>query len=172
MGAVKIEAFTFDYDELEDRIRLSGNLYNGAPEISFWLTRRLSLRLLNASVDLIQKTSPTVANAPLEHRSAMALFEHESAQVEAKIDTTLNAAPKYLTTNVEILRRLDISFVEQHYKLSFFFKDNDMPAAVSILSHSQLHQTLFLIHKGADALEWGVDKQLFSLPEATKPTLQ
>ena len=127
MSAVKIEAFTFEYCELQDRVRLSGNVYNTGIEIHLWLTRRLALRLLESAVDLIEKTSSVIAKTPVDHRAAMALFEHESARLltENVIETTSKMAgitsDSSLKVNlIEVINRLDISFKDKKYQLSFF----------------------------------------------------
>ncbi|MFT5707775.1 MAG: hypothetical protein ACI9ES_002075 [Oceanospirillaceae bacterium] len=182
MPIVKIEAFTFEFNEVQDRICLSGNLYNAGQEISFWLTRRLALRLLNAATDLIEKTSPSIANAPLDHRSAMALFEHQNAQIVNSEAVEFNKKKPELSDDFEnnsklivepeILNRLDISFKNKAYNLSFFTSSKESAAAVSAIDYNQLHQILSFIHKGALKLDWGVEASLFVTPDQTAYTLQ
>jgi len=162
--AIRIDAFTFEYDQLEDRICLSGNLYNSQEEISFWLTRRLVMRLLVAAVELVQKTSPTISNAPFEHKSAMAQFEHQSAQLdEANVVKKSPPAGAAVVPqiNPQILHRLDISCKGERYKMSFFVIEEEKSVAVSAIDIGQFHQVLSLIHKGAVELEWGVEPNLF-----------
>jgi hypothetical protein len=179
MTAVKIEAFTFEYNELQDRIRMSGNAYNNAAPVHLWLTRRLALRLLNSAVELIEKTSASIAQTPIDHRAAMALFEHENAQAmtQSLIETTSKPLLQQHTVSEEIdtttiINRLDISFKKTNYQLSFFVSSQDTVVATAIVDYNQLHQILSLIHKGALALEWGVAETLFSVPEQAKATLQ
>ncbi|MEH6443255.1 MAG: hypothetical protein V7784_05090 [Oceanospirillaceae bacterium] len=182
MPIVKIEAFTFEYDEVQDRIRLSGNLYNSGQEISFWLTRRLALRLLNAATGLVEKTSPSIVNTPLDHRSAMVLFEHENAKninsEAVEFGKKMTATDDdYITDSMsvsepEILNRLDISFKNNRYSLSFFASSQDEAIAVSVIDYNQLHQILSIIHKGALKLDWGVEVSLFAEPEQVAYTLQ
>jgi hypothetical protein len=185
MPTLRIEAFTFEYNEVQDRIRLSGNLYNDGEEVSFWVTRRLALKLLKATTTLVEKTSPAIANAPSDHRSAMAEFEHQSAQMassDAVESHSENAnfedSPSKSDTSREvivskILSRVDISFKDKHYKLSFFVESEKQAAAYSVIEYNQLHQVLSLIHRGAVKLDWGVDSNLFSHgDEKTTHTLQ
>ena len=178
MPNVRIEAFTFEYNELQDRIRLTGNMYSEGGEISFWFTRRLALRLLDASVELVKKTSPGIVNLPAEHQAAMALFEHQSAQLETHNITESpsrireGAETKSSEIEPKILRRLDISCKDQRYQLSFFLSGSEEAVAVSSLSYSQLHQLLSLIHRGALALEWGVESSLFAAAADEPVTLQ
>lgn len=165
MPAVKIEAFTFEYNQLQDRICLSGNLYNDKAEISFWLTRRLVLRLLTAAVELVQKTSPKISNTPQEHKLAMAQFEHQSAQqtgssnVEKTAPMTSDNMPPI---DAKILHRMDISCKDQRYKMSFFIVDGEEAVALSYLDSGQFHQVLSFIHSGALELDWGVEADLFA----------
>ncbi|OUS29172.1 hypothetical protein A9R01_13370 ['Osedax' symbiont bacterium Rs2_46_30_T18] len=178
MPVIRIEAFTFEYNELQDRIRLTGNLYAEAQEISFWFTRRLALRLLDAAVELVKKTSPSIVTLPEEHQSAMALFEHQSAQLdtdnitESPLQTKEGGDRSNSDAEPKILRRLDISCKDQTYQLSFFLSGSGEAVAVSKLSYSQLHQLLSLIHRGALALDWGVENSLFASARETPITLQ
>ncbi len=179
MSAVKIEAFTFEYCELQDRVRLSGNVYNTGIEIHLWLTRRLALRLLESAVDLIEKTSSVIAKTPVDHRAAMALFEHESARLltENVIETSSKMAgitsDSSLKVNlIEVINRLDISFKDKKYQLSFFVPSQDQVIASAIVDYNQLHQILSLIHKGTKALDWGAPEQLFAVPQQLAETLQ
>ena len=178
MPSIRIEAFTFEYNELQDRIRLTGNLYTQGQEISFWFTRRLALRLLNAAVELVKKTSPGIVNLPAEHQAAMALFEHQSAQletgniIESRTGDSEGTPASASDTEPQILRRLDISCKDQSYQLSFFLSGSEVAVAVSKLTYSQLHQLLSLIHSGALALDWGVESSLFASGSAAPVTLQ
>ncbi|EPJ47062.1 MAG: hypothetical protein OFPI_32700 [Osedax symbiont Rs2] len=178
MSSIRIEAFTFEYNELQDRIRLTGNLYTEGEEVSFWFTRRLALRLLNAAVELVKKTSPSIANLPAEHQGAMALFEHQSAQLESDniTETASNDSEGSQASASEaepkILRRLDISCKDQSYQLSFFLSGSETAVAVSKLTYAQLHQLLSLIHRGALALDWGVETSLFASASGAPVTLQ
>ncbi len=183
-SVIDIKAFTFEYNEVQDRILLSGNLYNDGQEVSFWITRRLALRLLNAAINLIERTSPAVTLAPLEHRSAMAMFEHQSAQLTLSATTQLSA--DFIVTKegsdtaatpepkiaANILQRLDISCKNQHYKLSFYTSSTAGAVAVSSIDYNQLHQIISLIHRGAKALDWGVSDNLFLAANASEYTLQ
>lgn len=181
-SVIDIKAFTFEYSEVQDRIRLSGNLYNDGQEVSFWITRRLALRLLNAAIDLIERTSPAVALAPSDHRSAMAMFEHQSAQLALSATVGLNA--DFIVTKegsgaapepkiaANILQRLDISCKNQQYKLSFYTSSTADVVAESSIDYNQLHQIISLIHRGAKVLDWGVSDNLFLAVGASEYTLQ
>ncbi|MGB1237415.1 MAG: hypothetical protein ACPG4U_04340 [Pseudomonadales bacterium] len=173
MEADKIDTFSLYYNELEDRIKLSVELGEGVEDMHFWLTRRLSLRLLDATVDLLQQTSRRVSKTPYEHRSAMALFEHQVAQLNQA--RTLSEAVRDNTKvegEINILRRLDISFHKRRYKLSFFLNDTSNAVASTVIGSQALHQLVYLIHTGATALDWGVDKLLFTTEDEQKRVLQ
>jgi len=163
-----IGSFTFQYDQGEDRIRLIGNLSNGQPRIDFWLTRRLCLRILAAADQLIRKTSAQVSRSPLEHRDAMAQFEHDKARQALQVQE----APLETQAEAAVLHRLDASFRGGRYQLSFFTEDSEAAVAVSILNYAELHQVLHLIHRGSQSLEWGGPAQLFGSEIPVSQTLQ
>jgi len=168
---IDISAFSFHYDEFQDRIRLIGNLENGQQRIDFWLTRRLTLRLLDAAMELISKTSKAVTEAPVELRPAMAQFEHEQASQAASISKEKRRAD-HRNHPVEVLSRLDISYQGSRYKLSFFLAEQDEPCALSLLSYQEMHQVLHWIHRGAETLDWGTAKSLFGEQDQFTATLQ
>jgi len=173
---IKIETFTFDYNTMEDRILISANLYNRLDEINFWLTRKLTLKLLDAGAGLIEKTSPVIAKTPIEHKAAMALFEHQNAeQSTANQAFPANISKEgniELTSEPSVLTRLDIGYKAQQYKFSFFIAKQDDAIAVSLIDYKEFHQILALIHKGAVHLNWGVQSQLFMPTQSQQFTLQ
>lgn len=175
-NVIKIETLTFDYDEMEDRILVSANLYNHLDEINFWLTRKLTLKLLDAGAGLIKKTSPVIAKTPAEHKAAMALFEHQNAEQSAATHSFPANISKEnsieLSADPSVLTRLDIGYKAKQYKFSFFIAKQDDVIAISLINCKEFHQILALIHKGALHLNWGVQSQLF-MPSDNEPyTLQ
>lgn len=168
---IDISAFSFHYDEFQDRIRLIGNLDNGLQRIDFWLTRRLTLRLLDASMELISRTSKAVTEAPVELRPAMAQFEHEQASQAANISKEKHRAD-HRDFSAQVLNRLDISYQGSRYKLSLFLADQDEPCALGMLNYEEMHQVLHLIHRGAEVLDWGTSKSLFGEQDQFTATLQ
>ncbi len=165
---LNIGSFTFQYDQHEDRIRLIGNLSNGQPRIDFWLTRRLCLRILDVADQLVRQTSERVSKSPSEHREAMAQFEHEQARDAMQV----TEAPLETRQQAILLHRLDASFRDGRYLLTFYGGDGDRAVASSILNYAELHQVLHLIHQGCQALEWGAPPRLFSVSNEAAPLLQ
>lgn len=165
---LNIGSFTFQYDQHEDRIRLIGNLNNGQPRIDFWLTRRLCLRILGAADQLVSQTSERVSKSPRAHREAMAQFEHEQAR--AAMQAT--EAPLETRQQARLLHRLDASFRDGRYQLTFFGGESEEAVATSILNYAELHQVLHLIHHGCKVLDWGAPAKLFSVSDEAAPTLQ
>lgn len=164
---LSIAAFTFNYDQVEDRILLVGNLNNNQERIDFWLTRKLVLRLLAAAPELVEKTSDDVVTMPKEHRSQMAQFHHDNAQQTLNVQ---KEEEKVVAQGGLLLSRLDISHQKGRYRI-LFFSHSEEPVAVSVLSYEELHQMLHLIHKGAQALNWGAQSVLFEA-ETSVTTLQ
>lgn len=167
---INLASLSFHFDAIEDRIRLIGNLDNGQQRVDFWLTRRLVLRLLEASPKLLQKTSEQVSRTPFEHQSAMVQFEHDEAQLAQLVrqDTSLS----HKEFEATLLRRLDISFQKEQYRLSFFVADDAPLFAFSVLSRQEMHQILHWMHKGCLQLDWGVSSSLFALNEQAPTRLQ
>ena len=156
-----LASLSFHFDAVEDRIRLIGNLDNGQQRTDFWLTRRLVLRLLDASPKLLQQTSEKVSRTPFEHQSAMAQFEHDVAQQTRPVRQDTNLIHKDFQAH--LLKRLDISFQKEQYRLSFFVADDAQLFAFSVLTRQEMHQILHWMHKGCLQLEWGVSSSLFVL---------
>jgi hypothetical protein len=167
---VNIASVSFFFDQVEDRIRLIGNLDNQGPRVDFWLTRRLVMRLLEMSLELVQKTSQQVNQVPVEHQGAMAQFEHDQAQQAPNIQSA--DSQNHDEHPASILRRLDISYQDGRYRLSFFSHGTDEMQAVSILSYQELHQTLHWLHRGSLKLDWGASASLFDGLENSPQRLQ
>jgi hypothetical protein len=165
---INIGSFTFQYDQSEDRIRLIGNMSNGQLRIDFWLTRRLCLRILGAADQLVRQTSKQVSRSPVEHQEAMAQFEHEQAREALQV----HEAPLQTRSQAAVLHRLDASFRDGRYQLSFFTGDGDQAVAVSVLNYAELHQVLHLLHRGCQSLDWGAPAQLFDTNTPASQTLQ
>lgn len=164
---LNIGAFTFNYDHLEDRILLVGNLSNGQQRVDFWLTRKLVLRLLAASQGLLEKTSEQLAEAPQQHRAQLAQFHHDNAQQNLEVEKEVEIVK---AEGNKLLSRLDISHQDGRYRM-LFFSGSEQPSAVSIVNYAELHQILHLLHRGALALDWGVTTNLFEA-ESASPTIQ
>lgn len=71
-------SITLQYDVLEDRILAVVNA--GTAEASaYWLTRRLTLNLIDRANPYLQGLSPVVAKTPFELRSELATMERQVA---------------------------------------------------------------------------------------------
>ncbi|SEF84349.1 hypothetical protein [Marinobacterium lutimaris] len=168
---INIASFTFQFDLVEDRIRLVGNLDNGEPRVDFWLTRRLALRILGASDELVQHTSKRVSESPPEFRDATAQFEHEQAR--ERMEVTNQPIPATDSKGPELLHRIDISHRNGRYQLRLFGQDDpDEVAASGVLTYDELHQVLHLIHTGADRLGWDAPPLFTAFGREVSPTLQ
>lgn len=166
---INMASLSFHFDALEDRIRLIGNLTNGQQRMDFWLTRKLVLKVLESSPELMKKTSDVVGKVPVQHQAAMAQFEHEKAQphkVQRDEEVSHAGEPAFLMT------RLDISFKEERYQLVFFINSEVEAVAFSLLTPNEMHQVLHWLHRGAQQLTWGVGDQLFFEFSAQQTRLQ
>lgn len=163
-----IATITFHYDPVEDRILLVGNFQNNQPRCDFWLTRNITLKLLNGLSSLVQKTSAHIATAPREHQSGLAQFEHEQAQIDMQLQPEANLPEG---GSPGLLDKVDVSHQGQRYQMRLYEHGNDEVIAQAQLTHSELHQVLSLLHRGALELNWGVGNQLFD-PLAPASSLQ
>ncbi len=169
---INILSFTFQFDPVEDRIRLVGNLDNGENRVDFWLTRRLALRILNASDELVQHTSKRVSESPPEFREATAQFEHDQAR--ERMEVTNQPIPESAEREgPELLHRIDISHRDGRYQLRLFGQDDpDNVAAAGVVTYEELHQVLHLIHLGAERLDWDAPPLFTAFGREVSPTLQ
>ncbi|WP_432695125.1 hypothetical protein ACQUQP_11255 [Marinobacterium sp. YM272] len=169
---INIASFTFQFDPVEDRIRLVGNLDNGQQRVDFWVTRRLALRILGASDQLVQQTSKLVSESPPEFRDATAQFEHEQARERMDVSNQPIPAPSGQDEPL-LLHRIDISHRSGRYQLKLFSQDDpDEIAAVGVLTYDELHQILHLLHMGCDKLEWDAPPLFTAFSGEPSPTLQ
>ena len=165
---LNIAAFTFNYDQIEDRILLVGNLSNNQPRIDFWLTRKLVLRLLDAAQQLVEVTSNTISDAPAQHKADLAQFHHDNAQQVLNVE---REDQRVAPSEPQLLSRLDFSHTQGKYRL-LFFSGGEQPLAISILSYDELHQIFHLLHRGAQALDWGAKEHLFSSATGSSTVIQ
>ena len=167
---INLASLSFYFDVIEDRIRLIGNLDNGQQRVDLWLTRRLVMRLLDASPTLLQQTSENIGRVPLEHQNAMAQFEHDQAKQTQSVRHESHFEHKDF--NASILRRLDISFQKGQYRLSFYVGGQNEVFGSSVLSHQEMHHILHWMHKGCLHLDWGGTASLFDAEEKAPGRLQ
>lgn len=153
-----LAAITFHYDPVEDRILMVGNLNNDQPRRDFWLTRNITLKLLEALSTLVRQTSEQVVNAPQEHQSGIAQFEHEKAQQNMRVHSETHSP---VSESASLLYKIDVSHRGHRYQVRFYDHEAEDAQAQAVLSHDELHQVLSLLHRGALELNWGVEAQLF-----------
>ena len=79
-----LKTITFAYRALEDRVLAAVNL--GHPDAwSCWLTRRLSLALLERADKLLASTSALASRAAPGYREELAAFEQDAAMAATAI---------------------------------------------------------------------------------------
>lgn len=157
-----ISAITFHFDPVEDRILLVGNLTSDTLRCDFWLTRSLTLKLIDAFRQLLCSMSTQVAAAPQEHRAGLAQFEHEQAQQNMQVQAQPEISRRH---EAALLGKVDVSHKDGRYKLRLYPRGAHQEAQ-AVLTHDELHQVLSLLHRGALELEWGVENQLFDAQRA------
>jgi hypothetical protein len=113
-----LTSVTFVYDTREDRILTAVNA--GHPEAwSCWLTRRLTLALLERAAEYLSSTSALAQRAPADFRGEFVAFERDAAI--AKTADAMSNTPtdvlKSSATGAELAERLTISNQGDRFRL-------------------------------------------------------
>lgn len=124
-----LKRLTTEYSELEDRIRLAGEIESGG--LVIWLTQRLAQRLVPLLLQWIERQQA----AP---RRSVALFGFGRQSVQAA-DNSPAPLPAWLATSV------DISSSSEQVVLTF--KDGAGQAARFSLAAASLRQWLEILHE-------------------------
>ena len=113
-----LTSVTFVYDLREDRILAAVNA--GRPEAwSCWLTRRLSLALLERAAEYVSNTSAWAQRAPADMRSEFVAFERDAAIAKTAGAMSITPADvlKSSTTGSELAERVTIASQGDRFRL-------------------------------------------------------
>ena len=142
-----IRRLTTDYVDNEDRLRLSGDIADGAP-VSMWLTQRVALRLLPV---LAQWLDSQIGMAVTQDAAASRLaaqdaqkqivhgFAQEAAVAELESQDPVQAAP----SAGGLIQSIDLTPSERGIRL--VFRTADGRAAGFSLSAAELRQWLAIM---------------------------
>ena len=113
-----LRSVTFSYRSREDRVLAAINI-GQADAWSCWLTRRLSLALLERAAKFLESTSPLVQRTAPDHRGELAAFERDAALAKTAPAMSVPAAEalKSSAGSAELAERMTISQQGEGFRL-------------------------------------------------------
>lgn len=141
-----LQRLTTEYDEREDRVRLSGEL-EGGPPVVIWLTRRLLERLLPV---LLHRLAARCATTP--HAEVLLGFAQQAASAELAPQAPVRAAarsPAWLVLSIDI--------AQSELAVGLVFQGGDGRSAALLLNDKSLRQWLSIVHGAYLKAEWPLD---------------
>jgi hypothetical protein len=149
-----LKSVNFSYVTKEDRILAAVN--PGGPDAwSCWLTRRLTLALLDRTPEYLANTSPLMRQAPTEVRQELATFERESAIAStAKLmSKTPDAVLKISEDAAELAEGLTITLIQSgSYRVELRAQSGG--SASGPLTRAELQRFLQLLQNEVDSAGW------------------
>lgn len=137
-----LQRITTEYVELEDRVRLTGEVEDGTA-LSFWLTRRLLDRLIPHLTLWLEKQ-----HAGLPRADLMLEFAQQQAQSQfvPQVPVKLPNAQGQLIQAVDITPNIE--------QLHLHFKSESGEAASIGFASTPLRQWLAILHQAYSVAEW------------------
>jgi len=148
MVVANLKRLTTEYDQTEDRIRLTGEADNGQPLV-IWMTNRLARRVVPKIVDWLDKDGSPAGVPPSVKANALQSFAQEAAVAGLNPQKPVSAsadARSWLT------RSIDIAATGRNMTLTFHGPP-DQSATVRF-GETQLRQWLSILHRGWMKAEW------------------
>ena len=147
-----LKTVTFLYVPQEDRI--AGAINAGHPDAwSCWLTRRLSLAVLERATEYMANTSNLAQRAPAELRGEAIAFEREAAI--AKTAPAMSQTPpeilKSSTAGAELADRLTISREQDVFRLELRGQSGN---GAGVVKREELQRILQMLHSVVTQAGW------------------
>jgi hypothetical protein len=168
-----LKAITFGYDSKEDRVLAAIN--PGRPEgWSCWLTRRLTLALIERSSGFLETTSPLAKRATADVRGDLAAFERDAAIVTTAAAMT-NTPPEVLKTSAtaaELIKKVTISQQGDNFRIELHGEAGG--AAAGTVTRAELQRILQMLQGEVAKAHWQVasaqSQPTDPAPQDTGPT--
>lgn len=143
---IMLERITCEYIDVEDRIRLSGEVALASPVV-IWLTQRILKRLIPALTPLLadNRTDP-------QHAEIMQVFAQQAARAEFKPQAPVQAQS---ASTVWVASSIDFATTAQAVTLTF--RSLEGQAACFVLAALPLRQWLEILHRLFVTGEWPQD---------------
>lgn len=164
-----LTSVTFVYDMREDRILAAINA--GRPEAwSCWLTRRLSLALLERAAEYVSSTSALAQRAPADLRGEFASFERDAAiaKTAGAMSNTPAEVLKCSTTGAELVERLTISSQGDRFRLELHGQNGG--GAAGAPTRAELQRILQMLQVEVGKAGWLATPAKSQRAPATDPT--
>ncbi len=155
------ERITTEYIDLEDRIRLAGEVGNAAPVV-IWLTQRLLQLLLPALLQWLERQGDDTPRAEVLHS-----FAQQAAKAELTPQAPVRAVAgcaAWLALSVDITRSEQV--------ISLTFRGADVQDAPLILAAKPLRQWLSIMHDAYLKAAWPLNVWPGWVGESTLPAGQ
>lgn len=164
----------FTYDEVEDRLVL--DCKDGAQCQRLLLSRRLARRLITVLAGSLERSSPTVRNAPAGVRREVMALEHVSSLAESPLrempadDTGLDDdgnddgdRDKTVTSRSErlaeaLIKRVDMDSRSGKFHLLLYGTEDAGDALARLaVNRGEMHRVLAALDHWARRAEWDID---------------
>lgn len=142
-----LRRITTEYIDLEDRIRLSGEIENSAPVV-IWLTQRLLQRLLPAPLQWLESQAGDSPFAEL-----MRGFAQQAARAEL-----VPQAPVRVVAGGAAWLALAVDITQSQEAVSLTFRGADGQNASLTLATKPLRQWLGIVHEAYLRAGWSLDQ--------------
>jgi hypothetical protein len=148
-----IKTLTFVYVPREDRIMTAINA-GLADAWSCWLTRRLSLAVLDRAAVYLNSTSQLAQRAPAELRGEMTAFEREAgiAKTAGSMSVTPPDVLKQSETGAELADRLVIAQQGEAFRLEL--RGQSEEGAAGLFKRAELQRTLQMLQIEVGKAGW------------------
>ena len=140
----KLQRFTTDYDEHEDRIKLTGHCHSDN-HVLLWMTQRLLLRLVPVMLERVHKS---VEEAP-QIQSVMHEFAQQAARTQMP---SLPAVQVKEDSQSWLIQSIDVTPTAEGLQLALKGKNND--CAVVKLEGQFLRQWLNILYDISRKAGW------------------
>lgn len=158
-----LQRITTQYIESEDRLRLAGELVDGAPQV-LWLTQRLLQRLLPV---LFKQLQGQGAGADTSYADLLHSFAQQSARAELVPQPPVQVSP---SSAAWLVLSVDIAPSDGGVRLTFKGEPDQPDQQASLaLTALPLRQWLGILHDAYGTAEWPLQVWPQWLQESSAP---
>jgi hypothetical protein len=148
MVVANLKRMTTEYDEKEDRVRITGEADDGQALV-MWITNRLGRRAVPGIVRWLDKDVPP-SGVPLPGKgNALQSFAQEAAVASLNPQKPVAASPN---AKKWLIQSIDIAATGRHMTLTFHGPPDQ--SAVIRFDATQLRQWLAILHRGWTQADW------------------
>ncbi len=161
----KLSRITTLYVDRDDRIRLAGEIADGAPVV-IWLTQRLLYRLLPLLLKPLEPTAKTASGPASAHSEILHSFAQQAARAELVTQSAVRATPasaEWLALAVTVTA--SAQFLRVTFRGEIGEADLELPA-------KPLRQWLGILHSATCKAGWPQDAWPDWIRENTTPVKQ